>query len=172
MFPTCTAQNAPGEGVIPQGGEELEMGGFSWNGGASHTRASGGEEYPSAGPGGAASPGQREGLQSFPLPTAPKAHECLCRTHEILSPLCFTGGIFFPPAWNSVSSRFPAESAGIGWRWRGAALPRSPKVLGEIPQFIFPGCRMPFPLHSSARRYFITMFPIHMSGHFTRVRAP
>lgn len=54
----------------------------------------------------------------------------------------------------------------------GPALPRSPKVLGEIAQFIFSGCRMPFPLHSSSLRYLITMFPIHMSGHFTCVRAP
>lgn len=103
--------------MIPQGGEELEMGGFSWNGGASHTRASGGEEYPSAGPGGAASPGQREGLQSFPLPTAPKAHECLCRTHEILSPLCFTGGIFFPQLGIQLAAVFlqkVQELAGVG----------------------------------------------------------
>lgn len=54
----------------------------------------------------------------------------------------------------------------------GPALPRSPKVLGEITQFIFSGCRTPFALHSSSLRYLITMFPIHMSGHFTCVRAP
>lgn len=61
------------------------------------------------------------------------------------------------------------ELAGVR---RGPALHCSLKVLGEITQIIFSGCRMPFPLHSSSLRYFITMFPIHMSGHFSCVRAP
>lgn len=118
-------------------------------------------------------PGRGKGCKAFPFPQPPKLPSVCAELMKFFLLSALQEGFFiFFPAWNSVSSRFPAESAGIGWRWRGAALPRSPKVLGEIPQFIFPGCRMPFPLHSSARRYFITMFPIHMSGHFTRVRAP
>ena len=36
-----------------------------------------------------------DGAFSFPSAPAPEAHECICRTHETISSLSFTGG-FFP----------------------------------------------------------------------------
>lgn len=112
------------------------------------------------------------GAFSFPSAPAPKAHERICRTHETISSLSFTGGFFFSQLGIQLATVFMHRVPELARVRRGPALPRSPKVLGEITQFIFSGCRMPFPLHSSSLRYLITMFPIHMSGHFTCVRAP
>lgn len=89
--------------------------------------------------------------------------------------LSFTGGLPAPPPPQlriQLAAVFIHKVPELARVRRGPALPRSPKVLGEITQFIFSGCRMPFPLHSSSLRYLITMFPIHMSGHFTCVGAP
>ena len=81
-------------------------------------------------------------------------------------------GFFSPQLGIQLATVFMHKVPELARVRRGPALPRAPKVLGEITQFIFSGCRMPFPLHSSSLRYLITMFPIHMSGHFTCVRAP
>lgn len=76
-------------------------------------------------------------------------------------------GCFFSPQLGiQLAAVFMHKAPELARVRRGPALPRSPNVLGEITQFIFSGCRMPFPLHSSSLRYLITMFPIHMSGHF------
>lgn len=114
-------------------------------------------------------PEGRSGSSPPPHHPQPGARERICRAHGTISPLIYRR---FFPAWNSVSCSFRAQRAGVGWSSGRCSPSLLPQVRREITQFIFSGCRMPFPLHSSSLRYLITMLPIHMSGHFTCVRAP
>lgn len=124
---------------------------------------------------GAASTEQEGGLWGFLLPISPSPQGSQAHMQNSWNNfffLIYRRGFFFPQLGIQLATVFMHKVPELARVRRGPALPRSPKVLGEITQFIFSGCRMPFPLRSSSLRYLITMFPIHMSGHFTCVRAP
>lgn len=60
-------------------------------------------------------PGRGKDCRAFPFPQPPKLTSACAELMKFFLLSALPEGFFFSPAWNSVSSRFPAESAGIGW---------------------------------------------------------